>query len=97
MGRGNRNRNRQITPESNGGKKCSKEMYEPENMKQSDYCIHTESPLEVKNMVKNKNYIITFCPVDCVMTEWKLIHYCPDCWGGEYNITRSLAATSNIK
>ena len=96
MGNGVRNRNRQITPESNGGKKCSKKMYEHANMTQSDYCIHTESPMEVKNLVKNKNYIITFCPIDCVTTEWKLSHSCPDCWGGDTSLTRSLAATSNI-
>ena len=96
MGAGSRNRNRHITPESNGGKKCSKEMYEPENMKQSDYCIHIESPMEVKNLVKNKNDTIDFCPVDCVMTEWTVTHACPDCWGGDSKLNRSLASTSNI-
>ena len=37
--------------------------------------------------------------VDCVMTEWKVIHMCPDCWGADKNITRtprSQAATGNI-
>ena len=95
MGDGIRNRNRHITPESNGGKKCSKEMYN-KTMNQSDYCVHTESPMEVKNLVKNKKYIITFCPIDCVMTEWRLTHFCPNCWGGNTTLTRSMAATSNI-
>ena len=100
MGDGIRNRNRHMTPESNGGKKCSKEMYNV-TMTQSDYCIHTESPMEVKNLVKNKNYIISFCPpvdypLDCVLTEWELHHACPDCWGGDINLTRSQAAESNI-
>ena len=71
-------------------------MYEPENMKQSDYCIHTESPMEVKNLVKNKTYVITFCPVDCVMSVWRTLQECPDCWGGDTKLNRSLAATSNI-
>ena len=97
MGDGIRNRNRHVTLESNGGKKCSKEMYnETMPMSQSDLCIHTESLMEMKNMVKNKNYIITFCPIDCVTTEWRLNHFCPDCWGGNTNLTRSLAATRNI-
>ena len=71
-------------------------MYEPESMKQSDYCIHTESPMEVKNLVKNKTYVITFCPVDCVMSEWRTLQECPDCWGGDSKLNRSLAATGNI-
>ena len=51
---------------------------------------------EVKNLVKNKTYIITFCPVDCEMSEWRLSHFCPDCWGGDTNLNRSQASTSNI-
>ena len=43
LGKGNRLRYRHINPERYGGKKCSKEMYKPGNMMQSDYCIHTES------------------------------------------------------
>ena len=35
--------------------------------------------------------------VDCVMKEWRTMHECPDCWGGDTNLIRSLAATSNIK
>ena len=34
--------------------------------------------------------------VDCVMSEWKVSHFCPDCWGGNANQTRSRAAKSNI-
>ena len=35
--------------------------------------------MEVKNLVKNKNYIISFCPLvdyplDCVLTEWDSEH-----------------------
>ena len=71
-------------------------MYEPENMNQWGYCIHTESPMEVKNLVKNKTYVITFCPVDCVMNEWRTMSECPDCWGGDTKPKRSLANRSNI-
>ena len=71
-------------------------MDNPENMKQDDYCVHTESPREVKDLVKNKTYIITFCPVDCVMTEWSMTDTCPDCWGGDTNLNRSQAHESNI-
>ena len=51
---------------------------------------------EVKNLVKNKTYIITFCPVDCEVTDWKISHTCPPCWGGDTNQNRSMANESNI-
>ena len=52
------------------------------------------APRELKDKVKNKTYIITFCPIDCVMKEWTIMSQCPDCWGGDTNLNRSLADTS---
>jgi len=91
LGRGDRLRHRHINPEKHGGKKCSPEMYKPGNMMQKDYCIHKESSKELKDKVKNKTYIITFCPIDCVMGEWSKPKMCPECWGGDTNLNRTEA------
>ena len=64
-----------------GGEPCPKNLMEVSNCEKEGFADNSVPDCGNK--------------VDCVVTEWKLMHLCPDCWGGDTNLTRSLAATSN--